>query len=262
MNTFLIISLLISSVSFARGPIEVYSKGEQKLDSPVSEEVFFETPKRKSSRPEYAPGRNLPVYFRIQRSAMIKPSFILPETKEENLGSVRSGDVFEIEIDHSIIAFPDEKAPVVGKILSGPMQGSKVFGFSSLELNSKRILIEFTRVSNHQATYEIKASATTEEGAVGFIGEHHSREEMYFAGDFLSSFVAGYFDAQVPRSRNAFGQLEEERSVDSAFKKGLSSSAMASSERFREKLKKVPEFSELKGPIKAKIMIYESGKRL
>jgi hypothetical protein len=37
---------------------------------------------------------------------------------------------------------------------------------------------------------------------------------------------------------------------------------MASGERFREKLKKVPEFSELKGPIRAKIMVYEAGKRL
>jgi hypothetical protein len=89
-----------------------------------------------------------------------------------------------------------------------------------------------------------------------------SREKLYFAGDFLSSFVAGYFDAQIPRSRNAFGQLKEESSVDAALKKGLSSSSMESGERFREKLKKVLEFSELNGPIRAKIMGFEAGKRL
>lgn len=255
------IILSVLSSESVRAQVEVYSQEKEKKESTTYE--YEENKNRKSGKQkEYARGKNLPIYFRIERPLEIRPGFILPETKEENLGSVRAGDIFEIEITHSIIAFPDEKAPVVAKIISGPMQGGKLFGFSHLETNSKRILIEFTRLSNHQATFEIRGSATTEEGAVGFIGEHHSREELYFAGDFLSSFVAGYFDAQVPRSRNAFGQLEEERSVDAAFKKGLSSSAMASGERFREKLKKVPEFSELKGPIKAKILIYEGGKRL
>ena len=205
----------------------------------------------------------LPSYFADNHHAEIKSKVILStETRQEKLMSVRAGDTAQIEILHSIIAFPDEKAPVVAVIKSGALTGAKLFGSSTLEKNSKRIFIEFERASFAGSTYELKGSAITSDGIQGFMGEHHSRESEYFAGDFISSFVAAYFDAQVPRTTNAFGQIQDDRSVDSAFKKGLSASAMSSAERFKEKLKKVPEFSELAGPIRAKILIFEGGNRL
>jgi hypothetical protein len=37
---------------------------------------------------------------------------------------------------------------------------------------------------------------------------------------------------------------------------------MSSADRFKETLKKVPEFAEISGPIYAKILIYEGGQRL
>ena len=118
----------------------------------------------------------LPSYFDDNHHAEIKSKVILStETRQEKLMSVRAGDTAQIEILHSIIAFPDEKAPVVAVIKSGALTGAKLFGSSTLEKNSKRIFIEFERASFAGSTYELKGSAITENGIQGFMGEHHSR---------------------------------------------------------------------------------------
>ena len=253
--------------------VEIYSSSQnQKVEDTkptVSKVIEAKPPIKKISKkaPNYAPNTNpesnLPGYFGAMNGGELKSKLVLStETKQEKLLSVRAGDTARIEISHSIIAFSDEKAPVIALVKSGPLSGAKLFGISSLEKNSKRIFIEFERVSFSGSTYEIKASAITENGTQGFVGELHSHESEYFAGDFISSFVAAYFDAQVPRTTNAFGQIQDDRSVDSAFKKSLATGAMSSAERFKEKLKKAPEFSELRGPLRATLLIYEGGSRL
>ena len=267
--------LAFTSLVFASemGSIEIYSAPSEDV-KPIEQAIKTQsqpttnkTPNQKrmaasSAEKKSDPG-NLPNYFEPPKGAEIRSKVVLStDTKQEKLMSVRSGDTAKIEIPHSIIAFSDEKAPVVGIVKSGPLTGAKLFGNSSLEKNSKRIFIEFERVSFSGSTYELKASAITELGTQGFTGEYYSQESKYFAGDFLSSFVAAYFDAQVPRTTNAYGQIQDDRSVDSAFKKGLAAGAMSSAERFREKLKKAPEFSEIAGPIRASVLIYEGGQRL
>jgi len=220
----------------------------------------------RSSRASFGEGRGFPAdiqnFIRFG-SEEIHSGVVLPvDTKEEKLLHIRAGDQIEIEILHSIMAFPDEKSPVVGRILEGTLKNAKLFGRAYLEKNSHRIFIEFERVSFNNSTYEMKSHATTKEGQTGFVGEYYSREGEYFAGDFLAAFVAGYFDSQVPRSTNVFGQIQEEKSVDAGFKKGLATGAMSTADRFKEKLKKVPEFSELKGPLSAKLLVLEGGQRL
>ena len=267
--------LAFTSLVFASemGSIEIYSAPSEDV-KPVEQAIKTEsqpttkkTPNQKRKTASYAEKNadsgNLPTYFVPPKGVEIRSKVVLStDTKQEKLLSVRAGDTAQIEIHHSIIAFSDEKAPVVGIVRSGPLTGAKLFGSSNLEKNSKRIFIEFERVSFGGSTYELKASAITEFGTQGFTGEYYSQESKYFAGDFLSSFVAAYFDAQVPRTTNAYGQIQDDRSVDSAFKKGVAAGALSSAERFREKLKKAPEFSELVGPIRASVLIYEGGQRL
>ena len=78
----------------------------------------------------------------------------------------------------------------------------------------------------------------------------------------LSTFIAAYFDSQVPRHLGPFGGQIEDTSLSSATKKAMGASSMASAERFREKLKKVPEFSELKGPLEIQILVLETPTQL
>jgi hypothetical protein len=171
------------------------------------------------------------------------------------------GDMFDIHVLHSVLAFPDEKSPILAEISSGPIKGSRLIGFSSLEKNSKRILIEFSKITVGENTYTIKASGLSALGDTGIYGEHHSQEGSIFAGEFIATFVASYFDNQIPRTNNPIYGIQEDKSVDSSLKKGLASGAMSTANSLNEKLKKVPEFSEYKGPFSAKVIFLEIGNR-
>ena len=175
------------------------------------------------------------------------------------LGSLKVGDQLKARIAHSIIAFSDEKSPVIATVESGNLEGAKLLGESRLEPNTKRIFITFNQIRVGGKVYAFKGEGLTSESQPGFEGEYHSREATYFTGDFISSLVAAYFDGLVPRTTNVLGAQVEDTSVDSAFKKGLAGGAMASANRFKEKLKKVPEFSELEGPIKTEVLVNGKG---
>lgn len=175
---------------------------------------------------------------------------------------IKVGDIFDLYVDHSVIAFPDEKAPVVAQSQSGSTRGLRFIGESYLEPNSRRIFINFNRVVQGDHIFSLKGVGVASNGQPGLGGEYHSREADYFTGDFIASFTAGYFDGLVPRKTNVFGQVVEDSSVDTAVKKGLSSGALSTADRFREKLKKVPEFSEIKGPFNLKILILDQAKSI
>lgn len=56
--------------------------------------------------------------------------------------------------------------------------------------------------------------------------------------------TAAYFDSQVPRFNTLLGQVQDS-STESALKMGLAAGSMSSAKRFRDKLRRAPEFSEL-----------------
>ena len=194
------------------------------------------------------------------RQSTISELVTPPKGSVEIFRALKVGDSIDLSVNHSVIAFPDEKAPVVAIVESGGLRGLKFIGESYLEKNTQRIFLNFNRVVQGDHIYDLKGVGISSNGQPGLIGEYHSREVEYFTGDFISSFVAGYFDGLIPRRANALGQMETDNSVDSAVKKGLASGALSTADRFREKLKKVPEFSEIKGPFNLKILILEQAK--
>ena len=260
------IFLLLSTLAFA-GDIQgeeiwtapVTAKTEQEVSVPVVKKIV--TKKKVNSGNGSQVSANIPSeYLSIHResnnSELIQP----PKGSSEVFRGIKVGDILEVKVPHSVVAFPDEKAPVVGTADSGQLSGFRFIGESYLEKNTKRIFINISRIVIGQQIYDVKGVGVSSEGQPGLTGEYHSREAEYFAGDFIASFAAGYFDGLVPRRTNVFGQLETDSSVDNAVKKGLASGALSTADRFREKLKKVPEFSELKGPFNLKILILEQAK--
>ena len=243
--------------------------GEELFSSSQKKEAEATPTKAKRSNthnttilPRNTQDANLPsVYLAgLHRQSTSSELILPPKGSVDILRSLKVGDKLTATVNHSVIAFSDEKAPVVAELTSRNLKGIKLIGESRLEKNSKRIFIEFTRAVQNGKIYNLKATALTDVGVPGFEGEYHSRELEYFSGDFISSFVAAYFDGLVPRTRNAFGQTEEDTSVDSAMKKGMAAGSMSSSERFREKLKHTPEFSELQGPFDLNILILDDPK--
>lgn len=263
------IFLLLSTFAFARDiqGEEIWtapSRIEVKSEQPASPSIQKKVTKSKSSSKSAITQSvaNIPSEYIVSMhrdsnsSELIQP----PKGSNEIFRAIKVGDIIEVRVPHSVIAFPDEKAPVVGTADGGQLSGFRFIGESYLEKNTKRIFINVSRLVMGQQIYEVKGVGVSSEGQPGLTGEYHSREAEYFAGDFIASFAAGYFDGLVPRKTNVFGQLEIDSSVDSAVKKGLASGALSTADRFREKLKKVPEFSELKGPFNLKILILEQAK--
>ncbi len=213
-------------------------------------------------KPKEAEG-NLPMEFvqRDQKELMrVSSSTVMPTTQlKGKLKGIKTGDIIFARVLHSIIAFPDEQAPVVAEITDGPFRGSRLLGYSRLEPNSKRVFMDFKFISTQGETFEFLGNGVTSKGQTGFEGEYHSKEASYFTGDFVASFTAAYFDGLIPRTTNVFGQRQEEEGTETAFKKGMSAGAMSTAQRFRDKLKKVPEFSELKGPFDIGLLIVNPG---
>lgn len=207
---------------------------------------------------------NLPSEYQIIAGRQSTASELVVPIKGsvEVFRALKVGDSFDLNVDHSVIAFPDEKAPVVAQAQSGAIRGLRFIGESYLEPNSRRIFINFNRVVQGDHIFALKGVGVASNGQSGLSGEYHSREAEYFTGDFIASFAAGYFDGLVPRKTNVFGQVVEDTSVETAVKKGLSSGALSTADRFREKIKKVPEFSEIKGPFKLKILIMEQARSI
>ena len=268
----LLLSLLLSLFAFsAELPgVELYSSPKVNLPQIESKPVEKEkatsvAAKNKTRKNTLSPSgeRNIPIeYLKVKRE--VNQSELIQPTKGafELFRGFKIGDIQEVRILHSVIAFSDEKAPVVGVIDDGAQKGLRFIGESYLEKNSKRIFIHFNRLIQNHQIFELKAVGVSTSGQPGLAGEYHSREAEYFTGDFISSFAAGYFDGLIPRRTNAFGQLEQDNSVDSAVKKGLASGSLSTADRFREKLKKAPEFSEIKGPFNLKILILDQAKSI
>lgn len=263
------ILLLLSALAFAKDlPGEELFVAPSQPNAVVQTQVGPPTTNKTAAKSKKAPqvpsatGTNIPNEYLVGSARQSTASELIqpPKGSIEIFRGIRVGDILEVSVSHSVIAFPDEKSPVIGVSDKGQLSGFRFIGESYLEANSKRIFVNFSRVVIGQQIYDLKGVGVSAEGQPGLTGEYHSREAEYFTGDFIASFAAGYFDGLVPRRTNAFGQIETDSTVDSAVKKGLSAGALSTADRFREKLKKVPEFSEIKGPFNLKILILDQAK--
>ena len=172
------------------------------------------------------------------------------------------GSELHAVIEDSIIAFPNESPFVLGKIKGGPLNGSLILGSARLEETSQRVFIDFTKayLPKLKRSYVIRGQGNSTGGQPWFQGKVHSRELEYFTGDFLFSMSRAYFEGQVDRTTNVFGQTQDVPTVKTAVNKGLGAGSQELANRFREKLKRNPEFAEIRGPITLKILITEEPK--
>lgn len=266
---FLLLSLIIQPVLATDLPGEELWTNSDAFEARVEKSILPQESKKTSTlrlpnKKSANLNSNLPHEYMKLTSRQSTHSELIqtPKGAVDIFRGLKIGDIISVTVPHSVIAFPDEKSPVIGIVRSGQLSGFKFIGESYLEPNSKRIFINFSRLVIDQHIYEVKGIGVSSEGQPGLTGEYHSREAEYFTGDFIASFAAGYFDGLVPRRTNVFGQTESDSSVDSAVKKGLASGALSTANRFREKLKKVPEFSEIKGSFKLKVLVLEQAKAI
>ncbi len=197
---------------------------------------------------------NLPLEYtnqiRLSKQLDISSHIITPkEITGAVLNEIRSGDILNAIITQSIKASPSVPTPIRARVISKTLYNAFFLGSATLDRELKRILISFNkiRLPSSSITYEVKADVLSPSGQVGLEGEYNSNEGLYFAGELLSAGAAGYTDATINRQQTIFGNYVEEPSVESAAKKGAVSALSKSTERFAEKARAAPEYTEIEG---------------
>lgn len=267
MKLSLLVFLIILRLHVNAKEETLFDLGDEaakKITSPVVETSASRKKKKRkkqapiSDPPVLTTESNLPEYYKyrdLQKITQHRSSQILPSSVKQVLEKVSIGDTFDAVINHNIIAFNDETAPVLAVVTSGKLSGYRVLGVAKLNDTNESVTIEFKALSRAGQSYSLAAIGLTTLNQTYFTGKYYSNEKGLFAGTFLASFVAAYFDGLVPRETNYFGQIQTDTSVDSAFKKGMSGAAIESANIFKEKLKKAKSFCEIKSLMRIKILV-------
>lgn len=239
---------------------------EKKEEAKSAQPVQTPTKKKKkkaaaASQPAQTQTGNLPDYYvnrDLKQITKNESGTVLPSNAKQILEKVVIGDTFDAVINHYILALNDEKAPVLAVITSGKLKGYRALGEATLNDLNESVSIQFKALSKTGQNYTMAASGLNDQGQTYFKGRYYSNEGGLFAGTFLASFVAAYFEGSVPTNTNYFGQVQQDTSVDSAVKKGMAGASIETANVFRDKLKKAKSFIEIKSPLRIKILINDT----
>lgn len=149
MKLFLIF-LIIPSIALCETRTKLFTnadKPHELIKSSPSPKLFEKKSNIKS--PTYKETGNLPAYFMMGTSISMEESPVILPTQKQNIRNpdILIGDLIKAEILESLIAFSDSKAPIRAMIRNGKLKGSILLGEATLEKNSKRILIDFKKVT-------------------------------------------------------------------------------------------------------------------
>lgn len=264
MKAIIVLLFVLPVLSSAQMRSNLYQKPQSQPKIKETEKSLEPKAKKKTAQVIQTPQGNLPSYY-VGRSIsqMDESPIVLPTNRQSILnGNLLLGEVVIAEIKESLIAFAEARAPIRAIIKSGKLKDSVLVGDATLEKNSKRILISFNKLRSGyaQQTWQLTANVLDQKGILGKEGRLISGEEKYFAAEFLAAAAAGYADATVQRDQNVFGGYTEKPGTDTFSKKALSSALSKTADRFADKLKSVPEFSVLEGPIEIQVLITEQPK--
>ncbi|RYZ85770.1 MAG: hypothetical protein EOP06_15720 [Proteobacteria bacterium] len=117
------------------------------------------------------------------------------------------------------------------------------------------------RKKDSDKIFEMNAVALAHDGTPGIEAEIHSGEAKFFLAEVLSAGAAGFVDASINRTTNAFGGTNDERSLDTQSKKAVSGALSKTTERFAEKIKTAPEYATADGPVEINVLVLQGAKR-
>lgn len=255
--------VLLATTASAQGQkTNLYRKekaAEVVVDAPMQP---VQSKLRNQAQPTLANG-NLPAFYlgrnassRIgQGSPVVLPTKQVGRTHQH----LKFGEMVEAEIPESVIAFPDSKVPIRAIVRHGRLKGTVFLGEATLERNSKRISIDFTKLrdSRQNESFAIRGAAYDASGSLGVKGKHYSGEAKYFGAEFLAAFAAGYSDALVERDVTPFGQVRNQPTVSNAGREGVANAMSRTADRFANKIKSAPEYVSAQGPVIIQILITE-----
>jgi hypothetical protein len=244
----ILLSILLPSIAMARTPL---FKEEPK---PTPNAEVVQTQRNGGVRSHGSSWSNV-----VQGNPIVLPA--QPVARE--LESLLPGEMQLARIKQSVLAFSEGKAPVAAHLTDPRGRDIILIGEATLEKNSKRILVDFrtARLENSSELFDFKGVAMDGDGTLGLEGDYHSGEPKFFAAELAAAAAAGFADSSVNRPTNAFGNQQEEKSLDTSGKKAIGSALARTADRFAEKVRQAPEYSVLRGPMTIKVLIVEQPRR-
>ncbi len=205
---------------------------------------------------------NLPSYYQGYQKTSAKQQesvMYVPPKLFQKLEEVHIGDVFQAVIEQELEVSSQVKQPIRALLITGPYPRGMVLGEASLDLELKRVLLNFNqiRLPDSQKVFQLKAVGLSQNGTLGIKGEYHSDLGTFFIAETLSAFAAGMLDSTIQRNQNAFGAYTTEPSLGNSAKTGAVTALSKTTDRFAEKVKNTPESTTVTPWQEIKIMIQE-----
>lgn len=185
-----------------------------------------------------------------------------PEIRGVNRSGMKIGDIFECLISQDIVGYVGAISPIKAEILSGPHKGSIFLGNATLDPQTKNIFIQFSHIRDdkNNRIHELKATVHSVTGQLGLKGTHHSNYWQYFFANLLARGAEGYANAVIDQRRNIFGTYQRVPSPDTAGKVAVAEAASGTADLLQEKMRTLPEYTTVEGPVETKIFIMETPK--
>lgn len=206
---------------------------------------------------------NLPGFYEgIDRSDFASSNegvFDVASVVGAKLTGLKSGDIIRAAVEQSIKASPSVDTPIRAMILSGPYKGGFLLGRAFLEPELKRVLLEFVklRLPGRDQVFRLKASGLSLVGQVGLEGRYEHHAGIFFVGEVATAAVAGFADASTQRSLNLAGNYVQAPTIANSAKQGAVSALSKTAERFADKARSAPEFTEINPYQEIQIIIEE-----
>lgn len=205
---------------------------------------------------------NIPEYFSKLKASDVENHFVILSKSEakKKLDGLFPGSVLKIVIKQDIVASNKVSTPVVGTVVSGQYQGSRIYGEATLDDELKRILFNFKSLSGGHLTneYVIKASGLDILGRVGIKGLYHADDISFGIASFFATATAIAADSQVERSKAQNGEYIENPSADNSAKKGISGAIGKVAERLANRAMSSPGRTEVEGPLLIQLILDEA----
>ena len=114
------------------------------------------------------------------------------------------------------------------------------------------------RLPGNETTYALKATGLAASGQVGLEGDYHTQEGLFFAAEILTAGAAGYADATTQRNQTLLGTYQTAPTLANASKQGAVTALSKSAERFAERERTAPEYTEIEGGREIQIILEAS----
>ena len=246
MRAFFVISFLIKIIFLN----SVYSKvlfdnSIQKDEIKIFHQKTLEksNPKKLASqkKPKISKERgNLPVYARSQSKARFSIESVTKTLEKSSyiLNSVQIGISYDVSLSQTLVAIEDQRTPISGFILNGPLMGYRFSGNCLLETFSKKIRVSIDKIySNTSETFEATAQLISNNNTSIEPKKYISKKSKFLIKKVLSSFTKSWLESKVQTQSNLFFNNIPKNSLKSNMFLSLSQGAKSIAFDFEEALK-------------------------